>query len=182
MSVTSELQRISNARDKIREQLLKLSPNVGIPVDVIASASELSIVAIDSDEDNDTYINADGTGRNGISGATVKVRTKLARGSYKFSYMGGEALEATVSVADTKGNAMNIGLAGSQYELSYNIYSSFAPNYSLKLGDDIFFRFHIGGSGSPNAFSIAVQRLAPLDENSKLDECALALEHYVANV
>ena len=181
MSITSELQRISNARDKIREQLLKLSPNVGIPVDVIAS-SDLSITAADTDDNDVTYINANGTGQNGTGGASVKVRTKLAKGTYKFSYSGSEVLEASVSVADIHGNALGIGLSGNNNVPSYNIYAQFAPNYSLKLGDDIYLRFSIGSSGSINDFSIGVQRIAPLDEDSKLDECALALEHYVDNV
>lgn len=182
MSVTSELQRISNARDKIREQLLKLSSNVGIPVDVIASASDLSIKAANSEEDEDTYINADGTGKIGISGGSIRVHTKLARGLYKFSYTSEEDRKVSVSVADSNGNDMNIGLAEEDHALSYNVYAQFAPNYGLKLGDDIIFRFSIGTSASINDFSIAVQLIAPLDENSKLDECALALEHYVANV
>lgn len=182
MSVTSELQRISNARDKIREQLLKLSPNVGIPFDVIASANELLITAADADDNDVTYINANGTGQNGIGGASVKVRTKLAKGTYKFSYTGSEVLQASVSVADIHGNKLGIGLSGNNNVPSYNIYAQFAPNYSLKLGDDIYLQFSIDSSASINSFSIGVQRIAPLDENSKLDECALALEHYVANV
>lgn len=182
MSVTSELQRISDARDKIREQMLKLSPNVGVPVDVIASASDLYITASNPEYNDRNFINADGTGETYGCDASISVRTKLAKGIYKFSYTGEEILEASVSVTDMNGNAMGIGISGNKNVPSYNIYAQFAPNYSLKLGDDIIFRFSIADSASTNRFSIGVQCIAPLDENSKLDECALALEHYVANV
>lgn len=181
MSVTSELQRISNARDKIREQLLKLSPNVGIPVDVIASATELSITASDPEYNDVTYINANGTGQTKDSDASIRVRTKLAKGIYRFSYTGEEVVEASLSV-DINGTAFNIGSSVNNNSHSVNVYERFAPTYSLKVGDDITFRFSVAGSASTNRFSIGVQLIAPLDENSKLDECALALEHYVANV
>ena len=180
MSITSELQRISDARDKIREQLLKLSPNIGVPEDLVASATELSIVSNNSEEDAVSFIQADGTGNHGLSGATIKVQTKLGRGIHKFSYSGGSIDEATVSVADMNGKYMNLGYVRSGFTLSAYLYEQFAPSLGLKLGDAIFLRFHIGSSGSNNAFSIAVKRIDPLNETSKLDECALALEEFVA--
>ena len=182
MSIANEVKRISDAKDKIREQLIKLSPNIGVPIDVVATASDLYITASNPEYNDRNFINADGTGETYGCDASIRVHTKLAKGIYKFSYVGDETVESSVSVSDVNGNAMGVGLAGENYALSYSVYQSFAPNYNLKLGDDIIFRFSIAGSASPNSFSIAVQLIAPLDENSKIDECALALEHYVENV
>ena len=191
MSITSELQRLSNARDKIRAQLIGLALDTDQTEDVIAS-SQLSITPNDhDDEEHGVYINADGSGRNYISGAVVTVRTKLKLGKYEFSYEGGEMYDVPISVSDGKGNSKNIGTASGhmgdetsqKVTVIFDVFSNFAESNGMKVGDDIVFKFNIESTGSGNDFTLGISNIIPalIDNNSKIDACAEALETFVSS-
>lgn len=179
MSIENELQRISEARDKIREQLLRIYPTLGSPEDVI-SASQLSIEANDDDDTEVTNISSDGTGSCGAFGAKITVRATLDSGYYKFSFNSSEQLGTVVSVSDGNGHSETIGSSDFGSLLTYNVYESFAKGVGLNVGDDIIFIFSIPSVGSNSNFSITVEHIVAyvMPNVSKLDECALALEAY----
>ena len=188
MSLATEMTRLRDARDKIRNKLIGIELNKEIVTDVLETA-ELGAESIAPESDGGyAHFGKDGYGDNYCVGAIVTVTTTVKKGTYSILYAGDNCTEVSLRVANGASHDTSLGtLFGILYD------ESSAPDprivtyedlisYGFVDGESLTFTFMMDMTGSDNHFKITLTHTAPalVNADSKLDDCADALKTFLA--